>query len=222
MKKTIVYVFALTIFLFTSEQIFAQDDEHKKFEVGVQFSALGISDPNSLNVSSPGSPQSRNEAGFGGRFGYNLNRYLALEGEVNFFPRNFKQVTTNFTGGRVTQGLFGVKAGIRKNKFGIFGKARPGFVSSGDAAIAQFPNGNGTNPNDRFGFKFIRSTQLTFDVGGVVEFYPSRRTIIRFDAGDTITRYPDIQFTVFPAGNTVFETVYSHKPQFSAGFGFRF
>jgi len=222
MKKISIYTITTIIILFYSCTGYAQSSDAKKFEVGVQFSALGISDPTSLNLSSPGSPQSRNEAGFGGRFGYNLNRYLALEAEVNFFPRNFKQVTTNFTGGRVTQGLFGIKAGIRKGKFGFFGKARPGFASSGNATTAEFPNGNGTDPNNRFGFKVIRSTQLTADIGGVVEFYPSRRTIIRFDAGDTITRYPDIQFTVFPAGNIVKETVYSHKAQFSAGFGFRF
>jgi hypothetical protein len=118
--------------------------------------------------------------------------------------------------------LFGLKTGIRKEKVGFFGKVRPGFVSSGGAARSEFPNGNGPDPNNRFGLKQIRATQLTLDIGGVVEFYPSRRIIIRFDVGDTITRYPDVQFICFPAGTLCPEDVYKHRLQVSAGAGFRF
>jgi hypothetical protein len=71
---------------------------------------------------------------------------------------------------------------------------------------------------------------LAFDVGGVVEFYPSKRIVTRFDVGDTIIRYGDttvtsIQgpidgpFTLVPitiGGET------RHNFQFSAGVGFRF
>lgn len=221
-KKIAVYWLAFSgIFLFVC-RIQAQSGDEKKFEVGAQFSVLKISDPNSVNVNNPDESQQRTEAGFGGRITYNLNRNFALEAKVNFFPRNFTQVRTNFTGGRVTQGLFGIKTGIRKEKFGIFGKARPGFVSSGGAVRSEFPNGNGPDPLNRFGFERIRATQLTLDVGGVVEFYPSRRTIIRFDAGDTITRYPDVQFICFPAGTLCPEDVYKHRLQISAGVGFRF
>lgn len=194
----------------------AQSDPPKR-EVGVQLSVLPITDAEGLNDIFP-----RTEVGVGGRFTYNLNRHLALESEVNFFPRDFRKFRTNLTGGRITEGLFGLKAGIRKNKFGVFGKARPGFQSSGGAEIAHFPNGDGPDRQNPFGFETIRATLFAFDVGGVVELYPSRRTIIRFDLGDTIVRYPGIQFTHFPGGSVVFETVYSHKVQFSAGIGFRF
>jgi hypothetical protein len=188
-----------------------------KFEVGVQFSVLGINDPQALSDIFP-----RKEIGVGGRLSYNLNRHFALEAEGNFFPRNYRKVQSNFTGGRLIEGLFGLKAGIRKNKFGVFGKVRPGFESSGRAEMAHFPNGNGPDARNPYGFVDMRATQFALDVGGVVEFYPSRRTIIRFDAGDTIIRYPGIEFTIFPAGTRVLQTVYTHKPQFSLGFGVRF
>ena len=194
----------------------AQSDTPKR-EVGALVSVLRIEDPHGLSDLFP-----RREVGVGGRFTYDLKSYFALEGELNFFPRDYRKVTSNFTGGRMIQGLAGVKAGLRKKKFGVFGKFRPGFESSGGAEVPRFLNGNGPDPQNPFGFERIRSTQFAMDVGGVFEFYPSRRTIIRFDAGDTIVRYPGVEFIHFPQGTRFFETVYSHKPQFSAGFGFRF
>jgi hypothetical protein len=188
-----------------------------RFEAGALVSVLGIKDANGLTDLFP-----RREVGIGGRFTYNLKSYLALEAELNFFPRDFRKFTTNFTGGPMIEGLAGVKAGIRKKKFGVFGKFRPGFESSGGAEVPRFLNGNGPDPLNPFGFERVRSTQFALDVGGVFEFYPSRRTIIRFDAGDTIVRYPGVGFIQFPQGVPVVETVYSHTPQFSVGVGFRF
>jgi hypothetical protein len=188
-----------------------------KFEVGAQVSVLGIKDANGLSDLFP-----RTEVGFGGRFTYNLKRYLALEAELNHFPRDFRKFTTNFTGGPMTEGLAGVKAGLRKNKFGVFGKFRPGFESSSGAEVPRFLNGNGPDPRNPFGFERVRATQFALDVGGVFEFYPSPRTIIRFGAGDTIVRYPGVEFIQIPPGVRILKTVYSHTPQFSVGFGFRF
>ena len=194
----------------------AQSDTPKR-EVGVLFSVLGIKDANGLTDLFP-----RTEVGVGGRFTQNLKRYLALEAELNFFPRDFQKFTTNFTGGRMLEGLFGVKAGMRKTRFGVFGKIRPGLESSGRAEVPRFVNGNGPDPRNPFGFERIRSTQFALDVGGVLEYYPTPRTIVRFDAGDTMVRYPNVEFIQFPQGTRVLQTVYSHKAQFSAGFGFRF
>lgn len=195
----------------------APRSEPSRFEAGALVSVLGIEDPNGLTDLYP-----RREVGVGGRFTYNLKRYLALEAELNFFPRDFRKFTTNFTGGPMLEGLAGVKAGLRRKKFGVFGKFRPGFESSGGAEVPRFLNGNGPDPRNPFGFERVRSTQFALDVGGVFEFYPSRRTIIRFDAGDTIVRYPGVELIQFPQGVPVLETVYSHKPQFSVGVGFRF
>jgi Outer membrane protein beta-barrel domain len=217
MKKTVIHVLtAVTIFL-AGRNGYAQYEDQKKFEVGAQFSVLGINDPRGLNDIFP-----RTELGMGGRLSYNLNRHFALEAEVNFFPRDYRKVRSNFTGGRMTEGLFGLKAGLRKNKVGIFGKVRPGFESSGRAEIARFPNGNGPDRQNPFGFEDMRATQFALDVGGVFELYPSRRTIARFDFGDTIVRYPGIPFTQIPQGTIVVKSLYSNKLQFSAGLGFRF
>jgi hypothetical protein len=191
--------------------------QQSKLEVGGQITVLPIEDPQSLNDLFP-----RREVGIGGRLSYNLNSHFALEAEVNFFPRNYRQVRTNFTGGRLTEGLFGVKAGIRKNKFGIFGKTRPGFMSSSRAVIAHFPTGDGPDRQNPFGFEDMLATQFALDLGGVFELSPSRRTILRFDVGDTIVRYPGIPFIRFPEGTLNEKSLYTHKVQFSAGFALRF
>lgn len=214
MIKVTLFAVIMALIIFSDPLILNAQSESRKFEIGAQFSTLGINDPNGLGP--------RREEGFGGRLTFDLNRHLALETEIDFFPRNFKGVITDFSGGRITQGLLGVKAGIRKERFGFFGKARPGFISSGGAARAKFPNGDGPNPRNPFGFEFFRATQAALDVGGVVELYPSRRITVRFDLGDTIIRYPNVEFIQFPAGVPIKETVYSNKLQFSAGFGFRF
>jgi hypothetical protein len=174
----------------------ARQSQKSKIEVGALFSALRICDPNGLCDIFP-----RTELGVGGRISYNLTSYLTVEGEIDFFPRSYRKVFSNFTGGRITQSLFGVKAGIRKNRFGVFGKFRPGFQSSGHAEIAHFSQGDGPDRQNPFGFESIRATQFALDVGGVFEIYRSRRTIIRFDAGDTIVRYPRVQFIHFLEGS---------------------
>lgn len=228
MLKIITYCCLATL-LFAG-QILAQtpqpetENELKKFEVGVQATAINISDPLALNVVNPLEAQSRNEVGFGGRFTYNVNRFLALEAEVNLFPRDYTIVRTWETGGRVTQALVGVKTGYRFKRVGIFGKFRPGAAISEKASVADFPDGDGPDPRNPFGFRDIRAAQLTMDVGGVFEYYPTRRTIFRVDAGDTITRYTDIPFVQFrgAGGVPVVVDVYTHKPQVSIGVGFRF
>src|SRR6185295_14071423 len=108
-----------------------------------------------------------------------------LEAEGNFFPRD-----SVLDGGKKTQGFFGVKAGKRFEKFGVFAKARPGFVnySRGDyqfagACIAVFPPPIGC-------YQPVSRTNFAIDVGGVFEYYPSKRTIVRFDVGDTIVHLP--------------------------------
>ena len=99
--------------------------------------------------------------GAGSRFTYNLNNYIALDSEVNFFLPDEGPAYA-------TQGLFGIKAGKRTKYVGVFAKARPGFQTS--LAV-----------NDR--------TRLALDVGAVAEFYPNRHVVLRFDAGDIIIPY---------------------------------
>jgi hypothetical protein len=223
--KTIsLVVFALCLFLLNRPAATAQsattggDADGQKFEAGAQFTAIRI-DNNPIAIADN---ERRTEPGVGGRFGYNLSRHVALEGEVNFFPHAYKHWVTPLSGGRITQGLFGVKAGVRKEHFGFFGKARPGFLRYGrTVANVRFPNGNGPDPRDPFGFEFGSTTHFALDLGGVVEYYPSRRTILRLDIGDTLIRYANIP--VFnSSGQLINVTERQHNAQIGVGFGFRF
>ena len=175
----------------------------------------------------------RAEPGFGGRFGYNFTRHVAAEAEFNLFPRD--RVTA---GGRKVQGLFGVKAGRRFERVGVFGKARPGFLrlSRGDfrprpdtVCIAQLS----IFPPPAACFESVGRTSFAFDAGGVLEFYPSRRVVVRVDAGDTIVRLGERRVAVarddaprdsVPASAAVVPVARetTHNFQGSVGVGFRF
>lgn len=225
MLKTLARSLVLPILVcLCSVSLRAQSDE-KKFEVGGQFSSLHVP---TRTVSTSGSfsvtTDERNiESGFGGRFGYQLSKYFTLEAEGNFFPRD-----RILGGGRKVQAVFGVKVGKRFEKFGLFAKARPGFVryERGDyvfgsgGCVAVFPPPLGC-------FRPVARTNFALDVGGVLELYPSKRTIIRFDAGDTMVHLPARNVAAFQA-NGISPVVVSATPetkhnfQGSVGFGFRF
>jgi hypothetical protein len=204
----------------------AQADE-KKFEVGGQFSLLRlptrtVTDSGSALIFTEGRDT---EYGFGGRFGYNFSKYFALEAEGNFFPRD-----RHVEGGRKIQGVFGVKAGKRFEKFGVFAKVRPGFIrfEKGDYV---FVGGPAVFPPLLSSFRPVARTNFAVDLGGIVELYPSKRTIIRFDAGDTIIRLGARNVAAFqvnapsPAFGSVVLPMFAqttHNFQGSVGFGFRF
>ena len=71
------------------------------------------------------------ELGAGGRFTYNINQSFALEAAGYFSPGTCDHCPGQVTG-RIAEGLFGVKAGKRFSKVGIFAKARPGFMTKPD------------------------------------------------------------------------------------------
>jgi hypothetical protein len=152
----------------------AQSNEHK-FEAGVQFTTLGWSTERF---------HKDRVKGGGGRFAYNFSSHFALDGEVNFLVPNH---TERIRSDHQIQGLFGLKSGIRNDRFGLFGKVRPGFAYLGSSSY------EGSR------------LKTALDVGGIGEYYPSKRTIVRLDVGDTmINRFN------------------RHSLQMSIGFGFRF
>src|SRR5262249_38744187 len=162
--------------------------EDRKFEVGAHFSLLRHQlNPNIF----PGGNEINNDPGVGSRIAYQINKHVSIEGEMTFFPREKSETYTfgvlggggyslTINTGHRTQGLFGVKAGKRFNKVGVFGKFRPGFLTSGKTSFTYSDGfGNISSPN---------RTNLALDLGGVFEVYHSSRLFTRLDVGDTIIR----------------------------------
>lgn len=206
-KSAVSFCVTLLLTLVLHESVIAQQEE-PKIEAGVHLSVLGRSAT----------------IGGGGRLTFNLTRNLALEGELNYFPSSGSNNT------RIFQSQLGVKAGLRFDRFGVFGKVRPGFINA-QYNVTVFclppvcPPGQVCIPRLPFPCSVFTDTYTRFssDLGAVVEFYPAKRVVVRFDVGDTITsqRAPSVslgngQFAVI-SGN-----VAKHNLQVSAGVGFRF
>jgi hypothetical protein len=195
----------LTIITFASVAV--GQSQKDKIEIGVQSTSLSLFHPDL--------PFDDTQGGIGARVTYNFNRSIAAEAEVNFFPQ--KQLLFSANGGAI-QAQFGAKVGKRFEKFGVFAKVRPGFLSVND--VGSFTAG----PNNTLGFKIERETFFTLDTGGVLELYPSRRAAVRFEAGDTLIRHPDqlnLVFTPSPVVDVVRPAKFKSNFQFTAGISFR-
>ena len=223
MRKNLFIITAALMlpFIFCEQEARAQKEDVPKFEIGAQFSSLTLRPPDRFG--------SQTEPGFGARITYNLTDHVAVEAESNLYLRA-NRFFTSTTGGRAVQGQFGIKAGRRFERFGIFAKARPGLISfSNSSTIIGIDSLE--FEGERFFFPITRDerkTHFTTDVGGVLEFYPSRRIVTRFDFGDTIIRYgsrQDIQgFSADPSTLMLIQrpAEIKHNFQFTAGVGFRF
>lgn len=201
--KTSICLF-LTIITLTTVAVAQKKTE--KVEVGVQVTSLTFFDPFF--------PEHQTKPGVGGRVTYNFNDSIAAEAEINFF----RQVSgILFADGDAVQAQFGVKAGKRFEKFGIFAKVRPGVLSA-DNVFSNQPEG----------FIAKRRNYFTIDAGAVLEFYPSKRPVLRFEVGDTLIRHQaQFELVLRPPFNPPFPlqlvrpAKFNHNFQFSAGIGFR-
>ena len=193
----------LTIVTFASVAV--AQSKKDKIEIGVQSTSLSLFHPDF--------PFDDTQLGVGGRVTYNFNRSIAAEAEINFFPQ--KQIILTADGNAI-QAQFGVKVGKRFEKFGLFGKIRPGFLSVD--RVGSFV------PGTSFDVKIERQAFFTIDTGGVLELYPSRRTVVRFEAGDTVLRHPalfgQISF-LNPTVELLRPAKFKHNFQFTAGVAFR-
>lgn len=223
LRNTALFIILLAFILFCdARQLTAQSEQSDvpRFEIGGQFTVLRLTDFDPVNeIFTPRISDDRIvEPGVGGRFTYNLTRNFALEAEANFFPRNRNSSSREgiaTTGGGKDQVLFGPRIGRRFGRVGIFGKVRPGFMRY--QAYPVIDDAIPVNPPFVLFIQEIKSrTFFALDVGGVVEYYPSRRTMVRFDLGDTIIRYGDQEPRQFNPAFT------RHNLQLSVGFGFRF
>lgn len=193
----------------------------RKIEVGGQFSSLGLGEFNySLNPAMPNEPiflRTNTQFGFGGRFTYNFVPSVAAEVQTDFYPEKVTPFAGGSAGGRILQVQAGAKIGKRFEKFGLFGKVRPGAVSFSEATIFDI--------NAPSFFRIERRSFFSLDVGGVLEFYPSPRIVARFDGGDTMIRYGGAETGFLfnpPVNSPPAPYEFRHNFQFSAGVGFRF
>ncbi len=194
--------FALVaLFLLASVCAHAQSvlDEHK-FEVGGQYTAIGLDDFNVVN-------------GVGGRVGYNFNQYFALDAEANFFPETH---LGNDQFGQKAQAFVGVKAGARAKYAGLFAKARPGVMS-----IGEITSGFDCNSTSLGSVCRVKHSQFALDAGAVAEVYPTRRSIIRLDVGDTMVNIRRAS-RGFLRQTSATSNEFTHNLQTSLGFGYRF
>ena len=215
MNRTSFLAAVISVFLLHSAA-FTQSQDLPKFELAGEFTTFERGDFGG-----------RTEPGLGGRFTYNVSRTFSLEAAGYFFPRECFSCRNN---GRVIQAVGGLKAGKRFESWGIFGKARPGIVSFSDGEFNLVPTGPVT-PTSVFEVQRNRLTSFATDIGAVLEFYPSKRIVTRFDAGDTViyfTRRTTNNFRFDPVTNSFFigpvttPARTTHSFQFIASIGFRF
>ena len=145
--------------------------------------------------------------GIGGWFTWDLadaGPTIGADVGINFFPENHPVI------GRQTQALAGVRGGIRFGRVGAFARVRPGllhfserFFAPDIVCILIFP------PPESC---LIESTNAALDLGGIVEMYPTTRSVVRIDVGDTLIRFARSQQ----------DAVWKHNLQLSAGAGVRF
>ena len=209
---------AIIISFVVTCQAQSQSQELPKFEVAAEFTTMERADFTGT----------RTEPGFGGRFTFNLNRVVSFETAGYFFP---KRCFTCRDNGRIVELLGGVKVGKRFEKWGIFAKGRPGLVSFGEGDQNIVPSTPPLDPTFPFQLQIKRRTNFATDVGGVLEFYPSKHIVTRFDAGDTIIHFNArtrnvLQF--IPSSNSFLllplnvPSRTTHSFQFMASVGFRF
>ena len=210
-------LFVVVVICLVQLQALAQSEELPKFEVAGEFTTL----------EREAFSQRRTEPGFGGRFTYNLNKTFAIEAAGYFFPKKCFECRNE---GNIVEGLAGVKAGKRYEKWGIFAKARPGVISFSRGTFDVVPPFIGF-PSIPIQVEFNRLTTFAMDVGGVVEFYPSKRIVTRFDFGDTIVHFKrrDLHtITLNPVTQEIVPSIIplpartSHNFQFITSVGWRF
>jgi hypothetical protein len=225
MKKTgLLMMLSLGLFWAGGNQTAMAQSDTPKWEVGGQFSGL------KLDYKFRGTESAQVIAddvwwGVGGRVTFNFNKNVAIEGTIEKFNSGKTNRALNTSGTFNTaakpdvQGLFGIKFGVRREKYGVFGKLRPGFTKFTPVPDCTAIGGNTCS--------FNSETSFSVDAGGVVEGYISRRLVVRGDAGVVYMRHRDTTL-FFPGEPGIPAFLFTsqgfkvYSPKFSVGAGFRF
>jgi hypothetical protein len=120
----------------------------------------------------------------GGMWGsWNFSKHYALDTSAFYEPQNDRTYTT-LDGGHEVDAYIGLKAGIRRKRVGFFAKVRPGVNLFSHVIDSETPK------QDVVLITYSKLPVFALDTGGIVEVYPSKHTILRFDAGDDTIFYP--------------------------------
>lgn len=116
---------AALIFLLPSTARAQNLGDNSKWELGGHYATLNL--PSQCNTSL--NCDTKNN-GLGANLTYNFSAWMGLDTEMNFFADNGNE-STALTGGRVTEGLFGLRLGPTTRTWGLYSEVRPGFVTFG-------------------------------------------------------------------------------------------
>jgi hypothetical protein len=123
------------------------------------------------------------DRGIGAWVSSNFSKHLSWDTSAFGFPHDDHTASTQ-DGGPSLDAFSGIKAGLRREKFGLFAKARPGAVVFSRTEDSIFITKTSA---------LISNSKLpsfALDTGGIVELYPSRRFIVRAEAGNVSIFYP--------------------------------
>ncbi|HVG92078.1 MAG TPA: hypothetical protein VNB54_11365 [Alphaproteobacteria bacterium] len=210
LTSTTSVVIASVLFL---SALAAAQDSPGRFEAGGAFSTLH------MPGFAPLGPALEGDVNFG--------RYIALDGAFSWFPNSTR-------GHSSATGFFGAKAGKRWERFGLFGKVRPGFLTFGNVfrqetvLFTPAPVGLGSI-GTLLSIRSGRLTERALDLGGVAEYYPARHWALRWDFSDMLLfQEKGPTFTFIGAGTPPFPSFTQPSPgttnhfQFSTGIHYRF
>ncbi len=197
----------LAIVCFVCVPVGWSQEKPARFEIGPLFTYLRVPDSIPINA--------QNQAEIGGRFSWNFARHFALDAEIEASPFRTTNLQTGYQGGYLSQAFVGLKSGKRWNRFGIFGNFRPGLDSYSGVI-------KGITATTIFPITYGRRTDPSFNFGGVLEFYLSRRVLFRYDFGDTIIHYNTGSLFTTGGQSLASPSEVKNNFQFSTAVAFRF
>jgi hypothetical protein len=140
----------------------------------------------------------------GAFFAYDFSDLVGLDTEFSLFPSD------DAVGGRTLQMLAGARTSVRRERFAIVGRVRPGlihftdrFFAPGIVCIAIFPTPEAC---------LAKQTSLALDIGGALELFPTQRTVLRVGFGGVLVRFV----------RDGLDPVWTRNWEVSAGAGLRF
>jgi len=157
-------------------------ENYTSFELGAQYSTIRQTNSNL---------QGTNFSGFGGRFDWNLNRRLALEAQLDFFPEHGFPLPL-VQGGQTLQAVFGLRAKVIQTRhLSVFGLVRPGLLHFTGVEVV-------SGQSSPF-YAEQPATYFVLNLGGGIEYYPSPRWVLRADIEGDPYRVP----AYFASGSTL-------------------